>query len=242
MFVLWEMRRRSPLIDLSLFKIQEFTFGQLAGMFATMSLSSLTFLFPFYWQGMRGYSAQAAGLLLLPLPLSLMVAAPIAGRMSDRIGARGISTAGLLTLGLALFLISRITVGMSIWNVLWRLLFLGAGLGMFTAPNNNAVMSSVPSQRRGIAAGLLGMFRFTGQSVGIAFAGVIFAIFAVAPGGFALHGLPSTNEASAVATSAAQMEMIRQAFVHGLDAVALAAIPLAGLGALLSLSRGRTTG
>ncbi len=241
LFILWELHRRSPLIDLSLFKIQEFTFGQLAGLFATMSLSSLTFLFPFYWQGMRGYSAQAAGLLLLPLPLALMITAPIAGRMSDRVGARGISTAGLLTLGLALFLISQITVGMSIWNVLWRLLFLGAGLGMFTAPNNNAVMSSVPSQRRGIAAGLLGMFRFTGQSVGIAFAGVLFAIFAVAPGGFALHGLPSTNEASGVAVNAAQMQMIREAFVHGLDAVALAAIPLAIFGAFLSFSRGRTT-
>ena len=239
LFVLWEMRRRSPLVDLTLFKIQEFTAGQLAGMFATMSLSSLTFLFPFYWQGMRGYSAEAAGVLLLPLPLALMVAAPIAGRLSDRVGARGISTAGLLVLALALFLLSRITVGMNVWNVLWRLLFLGAGLGMFTAPNNNAVMSSVPSQRRGIAAGLLGMFRFTGQSAGIAFAGVIFAIFAVAPGGFALHGLPSTGQVSGVAANGAQFEQIRSAFVYGLDAVALAAIPLACFGALLSLLRGR---
>ncbi len=240
LFVIWEMRRRSPLVDLSLFKIQEFTAGQLAGLFATMALSSLTFLFPFYWQGMRGYSAQTTGILLLPLPLAIMIAAPIAGRLSDRVGARGISTAGLLVLALALFLISRITVGMPIWDVLWRLLFLGAGLGMFTAPNNNAVMSSVPSQRRGIAAGLLGMFRFTGQSSGIAFAGVIFAVFAVAPGGFALHGLPSVNQASGIASSPAQLEMLRTAFVHGLDAVALAAVPLACFGALLSLLRGRT--
>ena len=240
-FILWEMRRRAPLVDLTLFKIQEFTAGQLAGLFATMSLSSLTFLFPFYWQGMRGYSAEKAGILLLPLPLALMIAAPISGRLSDRVGARGISTAGLLVLALALFLLSRITVGMAIWNVLWRLLFLGAGLGMFTAPNNNAVMSSVPSQRRGIAAGLLGMFRFTGQSAGIAFAGVIFAVFAVAPGGFALHGLPTTGEASGIAANPAQLEQLRTAFVHGLDAVALAAIPLACFGALLSLLRGRTS-
>ncbi|MGA7671565.1 MAG: MFS transporter [Nitrolancea sp.] len=241
LFVLWEMRRRAPLVDLTLFKIQEFTAGQLAGLFATMSLSSLTFLFPFYWQGMRGYSAEKAGILFLPLPLALMIAAPISGRLSDRVGARGISTAGLLVLALALFLLSRITVDMSIWNVMWRLSFLGAGLGMFTAPNNNAVMSSVPSQRRGIAAGLLGMFRFTGQSAGIAFAGVIFAIFAVAPGGFALHGLPTTSEASGIAANPAQLEQLRTAFVHGLDAVALAAIPFACVGALLSLLRGRTT-
>lgn len=238
-FVLWETRRLSPLVDLTLFKIQEFSAGQLAGLFATMSLSSLTFLFPFYWQGMRGYSAEAAGVLMLPLPAALMVAAPISGRLSDRLGARGIATAGLLTLALALFLISRITVGMSVWNVLWRLLFLGAGLGMFTAPNNNAVMSSVPSQRRGIAAGLLGMFRFSGQSAGIAFAGVIFAGFAVATGGFAMHGLPTTTEVSGNVSDPAQLEMIRSAFIHGLDAVAVAAIPLACFGALLSLLRGR---
>jgi MFS family permease len=140
---------------------------------------------------------------------------------------------------LALFLISRITVGMPVWDVLWRLLFLGAGLGMFTAPNNNAVMSSVPSQRRGIAAGLLGMFRFSGQSAGIAFAGVVFSVFAVASGGFALHGLPTTEQASGVAANPAQLEMLRDAFVHGLDAVAIAAIPLACFGAFLSLLRGR---
>lgn len=238
-FVLYEARRHAPLVDLTLFKIQEFSAGQLAGLFATMSLSSLTFLFPFYWQGMRGYSAEAAGILMLPLPMALMIAAPISGRLSDRLGARGISTAGLLVLGLALYLISQITVGMAVWNVLWRLLFLGAGLGMFTAPNNNAVMSSVPSQRRGIAAGLLGMFRFTGQSAGIAFAGVIFAAFAVAPGGFALHGLPSVGGGTGTALSAAQMDALRTAFVNGLDAVSLAAIPLAVFGAILSVARGR---
>jgi len=137
----------------------------------------------------------------------------------------------------ALFFISRITATMPVWDVMWRFAVLGAGLGMFMAPNNNSVMSSVPPQRRGIASGLLGMFRYTGQSLGIAFAGTVFAHFATAKG-MALKGLPSTGSLEAIGSDPVALEAFRQAFINGLSAVALASIPLVAIGMVLSIMRG----
>lgn len=240
LFIARESRTRFPLVDLSLFRIREFAAGQAAGVFAMLSLSTVTLLFPFYWQGLRGYSAEHAGVVMLPLPLTLTVVAPASGRISDIIGARWISTAGLCVVALGLWLISGITAEMNVWNVLVRLSVMGAGLGLFTAPNNNAVMSAAPAQRRGIASGLLGMFRYVGQSLGIAFSGTAFALFAAA-GGLELGGLPSPEQLRSVAGNPEQVAAFQQAFTNGLHAAALLAVPLALFGAVLSLLRGPVT-
>ncbi|MHB8869694.1 MAG: DHA2 family efflux MFS transporter permease subunit, partial [Thermoleophilia bacterium] len=101
-FVWWEARVRYPLVDLTLFRIRAFSAGQLAGLFGTMAFASMMFLLPFYWQGLRGLSAQEAGIMMLPLPVVLMVVAPISGRLSDGHGARAIASSGLLVVASAL--------------------------------------------------------------------------------------------------------------------------------------------
>lgn len=237
-FILQERRTVSPLVDLSLFRIREFAAGQTAGLFATTAMATVMLLFPFYWQSLRGYSAQTAGLLMLPLPATLMVIAPLSGRLSDAIGARGIATAGLGVIMTGLLLISGIAAAMPVWEVVLRLTVLGIGLGMFMAPNNNAVMSSVPPYRRGIASGLLGMFRFTGQSLGISFAGTAFASFAVSSG-FALHELPSPSTLAGMQGNPQAVAAFQDAFINGLQAAALLAAPLAAVGMILSLLRGK---
>lgn len=236
LFVLRELRVRHPLVDLSLFSIRAFSSGQLAGIFATLSMASMMFLLPFYWQALRGFSAEQAGLLMLPLPLVIMITAPTAGKLSDVYGARIVASAGLtITMG-ALFALSTIRLDMPLWAVLWRLALLGAGLGTFMAPNNNAVMSSVPAQKRGITSGLLGTARYTGQSLGIAFAGTIFAIVM----GNANHSgqMPSPAEMAALAHHPAALLLFRHRFIQAMSTIARLAIPLAGIGVLLSLSRG----
>jgi EmrB/QacA subfamily drug resistance transporter len=239
LFILREQRTRFPLVELSLFRIREFTAGQTAGAFTTIAMATLMLLFPFYWQVLRGYSAQSAGLLMLPVPLALMVVAPLSGHLSDSLGSRGIATAGLVVVMAGLFLVSEVTGTMPVWHVLWRLVVFGMGLGMFMAPNNNAIMSAAPPTKRGIASGLLGMFRYTGQSVGIAFGATIFAAFATTASGFALHSLPSPADMASAASNPAVREAISAAFIRGMNAAALAGIPVAAIGALLSLLRGK---
>lgn len=233
-----EMQEEYPLIDLKLFSISEFRSGQLAGMFVTISMSGMMFLFPFYWQGVRGFSAQEAGLFMLPVPLTLMIVAPLAGRLSDLYGARGIASAGLITVMAGLYLVSRITVDMTVFHVLWRVTIFGLGLGLFMAPNNNAVMSVVPPQKRGVASGLLGTFRFIGQSLGVAYTGAIVA--AVAGAGLAKgKGLPSPETLSTLAQNAEALHAFQAGFVRALSMAVLATLPFTAIGVVLSLLRGK---
>lgn len=238
-FVLFLWREKTvtfPLVRPSLFRIRAFVTGQLAGMFATLSLVSMVFLIPFYWQGLRGYSAQSAGLLMLPLPLSIMITAPLSGRISDLRGARGIATTGLCVVAVGLGLMSRIGAETPVVDVLWRFAVFGTGLGMFLAPNNNAVMSSVPAAHRGVASGLLALFRFTGQTAGIAFGGTVFLYAASGAGGGALLE-PSIM--ARLGEDPALFAAFRRSFEQGFRTVCLAALPLALIGALLSSFRGR---
>lgn len=236
-FIWQEMRSPFPVVDLSLFKIREFAAGQAAGLFATTAMATVMLMFPFYWQGPRGYSAQTAGLLMMPVPLTLMLVAPVCGRLSDVFGSRGLASAGLAVIIVALLLVSTITADMPIWQVMWRLVVFGFGLGMFLAPNNNAVMSAAPASRRGIAAGLLGMSRYAGRSVGVGLAGTAFATFATS-GGFALNGFPSPADFSAAADPASR-QALTEAFMNGMQAVALLSIPIVAVGMFLSLLRGQ---
>lgn len=236
-FFLWESRTRFPLIDLALLRIPAFTTGQLAGFLALVSLAALNILIPFYWQSLRGFSAQKAGLLLLPVPITIAAISPFAGRLSDRFGPRGIATAGLLFVVLSLFLTSFLSATTPIPLVMAALALFGVGMALFTTPNNNGVMSSVPPERRGVAAGLLGMGRHAGQSIGIAFVATIFAIFA-ASGGFAIHGLPSPADRAAAIADPATASLYNDAFLRGFRIAMLLAIPLAALAAILSAIRG----
>ncbi len=217
-----EIRHTHPLIDMSLFRIRGFVFGQIAGVCATISLAAMTFIFPWYWQGLRGLSAQEAGILILPLPLTLMILSPLSGRLSDRFGPRGVASAGLILLMLGEWAIAGIHLDMVYIDVIWRIVLFGAGLGLFLAPNNNAIMSSVSAHRRGVAAGLLGLFRYTGQSMGVAFSGVLFHAFS---------GQSHLPDGSLLTRHQAEL------FMLGMQGVALAIIPLGLLGLIFSWRR-----
>ena len=238
LFVLRELRTRFPLVDLSLFQIREFAAAQMAGLFATMSLSSLSFLLPFYWQGLRGFSAQTAGLLMLPVPLTLMIVAPLSGKASDRFGSRGIATTGMLFIMTGLLMVSQLTETMPVQQVLVRLMVFAAGFGMFIAPNNNSIMSCVPPSKRGVSGGLLGMFRYLGQAVGVAFAGSLFAFLVTDASGDGMQLLSSLSSGDSLAADA--LNHSHTAFIQGMSGVALAGAAFAAVGAVLSLLRGRS--
>ncbi len=219
---LMEKRHPHPLIDMNLFRIRGFVFGQLAGVCATISLAAMTFVFPWYWQGLRGLSAQEAGILILPLPLTLMILSPLSGKLSDRFGTRGVASVGLIILMLGEWAIAGIHLEMGYLDVIWRIVLFGAGLGFFLAPNNNAIMSSVSAHRRGVAAGILGLFRYTGQSLGVALSGVLFHFFS------GHSHLPDGSELS---------QQQAELFMRGMQGVALSILPLGALGLYFSWRR-----
>ena len=173
-FTRHEMRVRSPMLDLTLFRSQNFSVATLTAVFNYMCVYSVLFLMPFYLIDGRGFSPAQAGLILTAQPLVMAVAAPLSGTLSDRIGTRVPSTLGLAALGAGLLLLAGLGPASSIRQVVVFLGVAGLGVGIFTSPNNSALMGSAPHERQGIAAGILATARNVGMMMGIGLAGAIF--------------------------------------------------------------------
>ncbi len=174
-FVLVELRSPQPLFDLRLFAIRAFSAGNLSLLVTFVALLSATFLMPFFLQRGQGLSALQAGLLMTPLSLTTLVVSPFSGALSDRIGSRLLASAGLACAALGLFLLTRLDAGSGGWEVVWRLVVIGFGMGLFNSPNQSSILGSVPRLRLGTASGMIAQMRITGQMLGVAASSAILA-------------------------------------------------------------------
>jgi EmrB/QacA subfamily drug resistance transporter len=170
-----ERRSASPLIDLRLLRVRSFSRGLVAGLLSYAVLFGSLFLIPFYLERILGKSAAQTGLLLTPVPIALGVMAPIAGTLTDRIGPGPPTIAGMAIAALALAGLA-VAPSDSLGLTLGLLALLGIGLGLFTPPNNSAVMGSAPANRLGVAGGILNMTRSLGTSLGVAATGAVLAV------------------------------------------------------------------
>ncbi|MGI0131771.1 MAG: MFS transporter [Thermoplasmata archaeon] len=153
LFVLVERRVVDPMFDLSLFRIRTFVVGNFAAHFSSLARGAFTFVMIFYFQGILYLSAERAGILLIPLSVAFAIVGPLSGTLSDRTGARYLGTAGLLTSAVGFVLLIRFPADGPYPILALAMVLLGVGQGMFSAPNRAEVMSSVPAERRGVAAG-----------------------------------------------------------------------------------------
>jgi EmrB/QacA subfamily drug resistance transporter len=175
--VFWiaESRSASPLIDPALLRVRSFSLGLLAGLLSYAVLFGSLFLMPFYLERILGQTAAQTGLLLTPIPIALGLLAPISGTLSDRIGPVAPTAAGMASAALALAALALVP-NVSLPVTLGLLALLGIGLGLFTPPNNAAVMGSAPPHRLGVAGGILNMARSIGTSLGVASTGAVLAV------------------------------------------------------------------
>jgi len=174
-FVRTERRSIQPMIDLALFRIRPFSAGLVSVVVAFAGLFTATFLLPFLLQQGRGFSPIEAGLLLTPVPITMAVVAPFSGAASDRFGPRFLASAGMAIMALGLMSLTQLPVDFAVPDLIWRLVLLGIGQGLFMSPNSSAVLGSVPRSRVGTASGTLAQMRVNGQALGIALSGAIVA-------------------------------------------------------------------
>jgi EmrB/QacA subfamily drug resistance transporter len=174
-FWLAEQRSPSPLIEPGLLRVRSFSLGLLAGLLSYAVLFGCLFLMPFYLERILGRSAAQTGLLLTPIPIALGILAPIAGTLTDRIGPLWPTVLGMLGAAIALASLALVP-SITLAETLGLLALLGIGLGLFTPPNNAAVMGSAPANRLGVAGGILNMARSMGTSLGVAATGAVLAI------------------------------------------------------------------
>lgn len=153
-FLYAEQRVAHPMFDLSLFRIRTFLAGNVAAALAALGRGAFSFVMVFYLQGVLGDNALTAGILLIPLSVAFVITGPISGAVSDRRGARGLGTIGLLVGAVGFLILLRFPAGGSYTLLGGAMTLLGLGQGMFAAPNRAEVMSSVPAARRGIASAI----------------------------------------------------------------------------------------
>ena len=169
-----ELKVEHPLIDLRLFRNSTFLLGNLTGMASYFVLFAVMFLMPFYLQKVLGFGSELTGSLLMPVPLAMAVVAPFSGHMSDRLGSRIMTTSGMLVSAIACFHLLSLNESAHMSLLLAGLVLLGVGMGLFTPPNNSAIMGSAPAEKLGVAGGVLNMMRSLGLIFGVDVSGAIF--------------------------------------------------------------------
>ena len=173
-FVMIERRIAHPALDLRLFLSRTFTASVLAAYLCYAASASVSFLIPFYLLSAAGYSVAHAGLMMMAVPLAMMVVTGPSGFLSDKVGVRVPATAGMALMAVGIFLLGRLRLSDSAGHLAACLAVLGVGAGLFTAPNNSAIMGSVPKGRQGVAGALLSAARTVGFASGVALAGLIY--------------------------------------------------------------------
>jgi len=203
-FVRVETVSGAPMLDLGLFRNAGFSAAAASAVMNYTSAFILTFVLPFYLLQGRGLSPDRAGLVLSAQPLVMAMTAPLSGLLSDRIGPRAPATAGMLLLAAAMALLAGVDGATPIVRVALCLGLVGFGSGLFTAPNNSALMGAAPKGRQGIAAGVMALARNVGMSLGVGLAGAIMTtVMAHGPGADSLFRAVSACALTAAAIAAA---------------------------------------
>ena len=233
LFIMTELKVSHPLIDLRLFRNSTFLLGNISGMLSYYVLFAVMFLMPFYFERVKGYGAALTGLLLTPLLLSMAVAAPLSGRISDRHGPRMMTTAGTLLSALACLWLLFLGGSAGIPGVVGAMIALGLGLGLFSTSNNTAIMGAAPSEKLGMAGGMLNMTRSLGLIFGVNISGMVFT--SLEHQYLAQKGFP--NASRIFSNPGIPLPLRADAFMHGFMMVIMVLLGLNILAAVLSAVR-----
>jgi EmrB/QacA subfamily drug resistance transporter len=174
-FISIERRSSSPLVDLKIFKKRLFISSLGASLLSFWLNGAHNFVIPFFLQDIVGYSPSETGMLIFPVALTVMVMAPIGGKVSDRAGVRVPATLGLILTSLAVMSFVFLKGEASYYDILWRQVALGVGIGFFNPANNSAILGSLPKANVGVASSFLALARNLGMVIGVAFAEMVIA-------------------------------------------------------------------
>ena len=190
-FLFIESRTDDPMFHLDLFRVRAFSAGNFASLLASIGRGGLQFMLIIWLQGIwlpqHGYNYVDtplwAGIYMVPITVGFLISAPVSGYLSDRHGARGYATGGMLLGGSTFLLLELLPANFSYPVFALLLLLNGIGFGLFTAPNTTGIMNSVPSRQRGAASGMRATFQNSGMvlSIGLFFSLMIVGLASTLP-------------------------------------------------------------
>ncbi|HET6495126.1 MAG TPA: DHA2 family efflux MFS transporter permease subunit [Thermoleophilia bacterium] len=213
LFYLHEHRVHQPLIDFSLFRKIDFLAGNITGLLLSASMMGVFFMVPIFLQTVLGFSALKAGLVMSPMSVVIIFAAPLAGMVSDRVGSKWIVALGMLLLAFGIAWMAgltpwheRLTPDTTPMMLLFPFIIAGIGIGLAVAPVTSAVMATAPPDRVGNASGVLSTMRQVGSLMGIAILGAV------------LQNRITANVSAGLETVKGLPEALKQTILDGLSA------------------------
>ncbi len=177
-FASWEVRQIHPVLDMRLFRDNRaFAFSNLAALINYSATFAVSLLMSYYLFYVKEFSEFTVGVILVSQPVVMAAFSPVAGRLSDVIEPRIISSIGMAISTVGLVFLSLMNEGTSVWIVVGSLAFLGFGFALFSSPNTNAIMSSVDRKHYGVASASVGTMRLVGQVLSIGIATMFIALY-----------------------------------------------------------------
>jgi len=245
-FALIETRRRVPMVDFSFFRSRSFLGANIVAFIVSFAMLAMFFFLALYMQNIRGYTPLQAGVRFLPSTLMIVLIAPIAGRLADRVGPRPLMTFGLLCVSGSLLWQSSLTISSAYSALLPGFVLMGIGMAFVMSPMSTAAMNAVEPAKAGVASGILSMSRMVGGTFGVAVLGALVSTLGSSKLADLLPGVPSdareaiSNGLGAGtpthAPSAAIVKAAHEAFVYALQNGLRLGASVAFLGALVAWS------
>jgi MFS family permease len=207
-FCVIETRVEAPMFHLDLFKVRAFAAGNLASLLSAIGRGGLQFVLIIWLQGIylprHGYSfsqtPRGAGIFLLPLVAGMLVAGPVAGALSDRMGPRPFAVFGMLLAAGSFVFLWALPVNFSYPVFATAIVLNGLGMGIFFSPNRASIMNSLPPDQRGAGGGMVATFMNSGAVLSI---GVFFSLMIIGLSGTLHDSLLSNLTAHGVSHATA---------------------------------------
>ena len=174
-FIFLELRQRLPMLDLGLFKNSTFTGANVTMMLVALAMFGVFFYVSLFMQNILEFSPTRTGAAFLPMTILIILIAPAAGKLSDRVGSRWLVGIGMTLVAGSLVIFSRLDQGSGFWDLFPGLVVGGAGMGLTMTPTTAAAMGSVAVDKAGVGSAVLNSMRQVGGALGIAIMGAIVA-------------------------------------------------------------------
>ncbi|WP_202318391.1 DHA2 family efflux MFS transporter permease subunit [Archaeoglobus neptunius] len=172
-FIMREITYEYPMLDLSLFKIRNFSVCMAATPILFFGMSASLFVIPYFLQGLKFLSAEDSGYWMVAIPIMNTLVAPISGRLSDRINPKYLMTLGPILFAVGLYNLTHIYLDIGYWEFFALIAPMGLGMGLLMSPSFNVMISSVPIEKVGMANGTIRSMNTLAQAMGVAVGGVL---------------------------------------------------------------------
>jgi EmrB/QacA subfamily drug resistance transporter len=241
-FAIAERRVVEPMVDFQFFRSRSFLGANLVAFIVSFAMLAMFFFLALYMQNIKDYSPLQAGVRFLPSTVVIILVAPIAGRLTDRVGPRPLMTFGLLIVAASLFWQGHLAVDTSYGFLVGAFVLMGLGMGLVMSPMSTAGMNAVEPSKAGVASGILSMSRMVGGTFGVAAMGALITGLGKSKIDDLLPAVPAgqrQNLADSLGAGGARVggqvgDAVQQAYVYALNDGLRIGAAVAVLGALLA--------